>query len=97
MSTHRVAACDLILEYTLSAAAVAKGFTAYLAQFIGVELTKLRLQVREGEGRAQAANECISRVGDKQEGRPCRYNVVCSRSAAQHRQCLVPTDPHNIG
>jgi APA family basic amino acid/polyamine antiporter len=45
-----VAACDLILEYTLSAAAVAKGFTAYLAQFIGVELSKLRLQVQGREG-----------------------------------------------
>ena len=30
------AACDLILEYTLSAAAVAKGFTAYLASLIQV-------------------------------------------------------------
>ncbi|KAJ9530885.1 hypothetical protein QJQ45_028830, partial [Haematococcus lacustris] len=40
----RVAACDLILEYTLSAAAVAKGFTAYFAQLIGVNLSRLRLQ-----------------------------------------------------
>ncbi|KAL6751059.1 amino acid permease-domain-containing protein [Haematococcus lacustris] len=39
-----VAACDLILEYTLSAAAVAKGFTAYFAQLIGVNLSRLRLQ-----------------------------------------------------
>ena len=31
-----VAACDLILEYTLSAAAVAKGFTAYLASLLQV-------------------------------------------------------------
>ena len=60
-----VAACDLILEYTLSAvstfyltsimaclfpslsalqAAVAKGFTAYLASLIGIDLGRLRLQ-----------------------------------------------------
>ncbi|GAX78790.1 hypothetical protein CEUSTIGMA_g6227.t1 [Chlamydomonas eustigma] len=39
-----VAACDLILEYTLSAAAVAKGFTAYLASLIQVDLSFLRLQ-----------------------------------------------------
>lgn len=42
---HRVAACDLVLEYTLSAAAVAKGFTAYFASLIGVDLKHLRLQV----------------------------------------------------
>jgi APA family basic amino acid/polyamine antiporter len=40
-----VAACDLILEYTLSAAAVAKGFTAYFAALIGADISKLRFQV----------------------------------------------------
>lgn len=43
---HRVAACDLILEYTLSAAAIAKGFTAYMASLCGADLQKIRLQVR---------------------------------------------------
>ncbi len=37
-------ACDLILEYTLSAAAVAKGFTAYLAALIGISTSSLRLE-----------------------------------------------------
>eukprot|EP00983_Pelagomonas_calceolata_P024574 773925-Pelagomonas_calceolata.AAC.1 len=41
---HRVAACDLILEYTLSAAAIAKGFTAYMASLCGADLEKVRLQ-----------------------------------------------------
>jgi len=45
MQTHRVAACDLILEYTLSAAAIAKGFTAYMASLCGADLAKIRLQV----------------------------------------------------
>lgn len=39
-----MAACDLILEYTLSAAAVAKGFTAYLASLLHVDLHHMRLQ-----------------------------------------------------
>ncbi|KAG2487845.1 hypothetical protein HYH03_013562 [Edaphochlamys debaryana] len=39
-----VTACDLVLEYTLSAAAVAKGFTAYTAALIGVDVRYLRLQ-----------------------------------------------------
>jgi len=42
---HRVTACDLILEYTLSAAAIAKGFTAYMASLCGADLQKIRLQV----------------------------------------------------
>lgn len=44
----RVTACDLILEYTLSAAAVAKGFTSYTAALIGVNVKHLRLQVCPG-------------------------------------------------
>eukprot|EP00198_Chlamydomonas_reinhardtii_P000349 XP_001689684.1 cationic amino acid transporter 2 [Chlamydomonas reinhardtii] len=39
-----VTACDLVLEYTLSAAAVAKGFTAYTAALIGIDVSYLRLQ-----------------------------------------------------
>ncbi|GLC37891.1 hypothetical protein PLESTM_000660300 [Pleodorina starrii] len=39
-----VTACDLILEYTLSAAAVAKGFTSYTAALLGVDVKYLRLQ-----------------------------------------------------
>ncbi len=39
-----VAACDLILEYTLSAAAVAKGFTAYLASLFGFDVSAIRFQ-----------------------------------------------------
>ncbi|KXZ55291.1 hypothetical protein GPECTOR_3g427 [Gonium pectorale] len=39
-----VTACDLVLEYTLSAAAVAKGFTAYTAALLGVNVKYLRLQ-----------------------------------------------------
>lgn len=34
---------DLILEYTLSAAAVAKGFSAYLAALFGFPLAAIRL------------------------------------------------------
>jgi APA family basic amino acid/polyamine antiporter len=34
---------DLILEYTLSAAAVAKGFTAYAAALCGFPLAAVRL------------------------------------------------------
>ena len=41
---RRVTACDLVLEYTLSAAAVAKGFTAYTAALIGVPVKYLRLK-----------------------------------------------------
>lgn len=43
--SHRVAACDLILEYTLSAAAVAKGFTAYFAALFAIPIHRLRFQV----------------------------------------------------
>lgn len=50
LSLHRVAACDLILEYTLSAAAIAKGFTAYMASLCGADLAKVRLQVRRMSG-----------------------------------------------
>ncbi|MEW5312473.1 MAG: hypothetical protein WDW38_004106 [Sanguina aurantia] len=39
-----VAACDLILEYTLSAAAVAKGFTAYFAALFAIPIHRLRFQ-----------------------------------------------------
>jgi len=45
LALRRVAACDLILEYTLSAAAIAKGFTAYMASLCGADLAKVRLQV----------------------------------------------------
>ena len=40
---QRVVACDLILEYTLSAAAIAKGFTAYLAALLSLPPNSLRL------------------------------------------------------
>jgi len=44
----RIAACELILEYTLAAAAVAKGFTAYLASLAYQHVKKIRLQVVRG-------------------------------------------------
>jgi hypothetical protein len=43
--TCRVAACHLFLRYTLAAATIAKGLTAYMAQLTGISLSKLHFQV----------------------------------------------------
>lgn len=59
-SPRRVTACDLVLEYTLSAAAVAKGFTAYTAALIGVPVHYLRLEV--GHGPARCGNAARMRA-----------------------------------
>jgi hypothetical protein len=53
----RIAACHLFLRYSLAAAAIAKGLTAYTAQLIGVSLSKMRFKVWRAGGWA-AQHSC---------------------------------------
>jgi hypothetical protein len=44
-SACRLVACNLIMEYTLSCAAVARGFSSYLATLAGLKPTFFVLEV----------------------------------------------------
>ena len=45
LSACRLVACNLIMEYTLSCAAVARGFSSYLATLAGLKPTFFVLEV----------------------------------------------------
>ena len=45
---HRVVACNLIMEYTLSCAAISRGFSSYLATLAGLDPTFFVLKVATG-------------------------------------------------
>ncbi len=77
-SVSRVTACDLVLEYTLSAAAVAKGFTAYTAALIGVPVHYLRLEVGQGAARGGNAPRGLARGGAR------------NRAGSTLTRCAVP-------
>lgn len=45
LCARRLVACNLIMEYTLSSAAIARGFSSYLATLAGLDPTFFVLKV----------------------------------------------------
>jgi APA family basic amino acid/polyamine antiporter len=90
-----VVACDLILEYTLSAAAVAKGCTAYLAALLGLETSALRYTrgVLALDLPAAATVAALSLVLARSTAASSRFNIVVS-GARRRPASLRPRRPH---
>ena len=74
----RLVACNLVMEYTLSSAAVARGFSSYLATLIGLKPTFFvveagRLNLDFLAAALVAALSCVLAVGTKHSS---RFNIV---------------------
>ena len=95
---RRVVACNLVMEYTLSCAAVARGFSAYLATLVGQRPTFFIVEASFLQMDFFALGlivvlSCILAYGTKARGSPIPPppppNVTCLPSGPQPQDCQM--------